>query len=577
MALLKDLIVNGSSRFIGDAYFQTIKEGVWNGTRLTKDYVPSTIVYTDAKNVITGTGADADSIVIQNTSSTNPKAWIVYKYSSTLLGRMGIGTISDTVTPYWIDKNSNSHIIYHDGNLPSNSATASKWANDTTIKVGNSEAKPLNADKKLEFTLAEIGAPDTWREITVNNESIGKNTLNIMANKTIEGNITTIDATNTWRTVMIGDNDIGSSTLSIVAGSGITVTGSDGTATIKVDDNCYEHWNSVYNWYTAMTQDDTDNTINTWNEVVKFLENYDENDTLNSLMNGKLSVTDITTATSSNKANILNGKAFYSVGAGLYANTTGAPKFDGDVKYYALTSVDAGIAFDTNGNFKILNESDGWYNVLTSDNSSISDSAIKINGSTINISTDKDSNNKSYLNYVKKNGDTMTGQLTIVPTGESSPLIIKGTEGKYARIGFYAGDKCTGFLGMPTANSSLLRYDNNGSGAYTILDTYTTNYVEKYSDGLQAQMKNNDNNKYGAKINDKIINLVENANALYTDNTSDNTDYLFAFTTVNTGYKKSFVHSDFKFKHTSDTKAVTLGGATFTYNSTTGALEITTL
>lgn len=34
MAILKDLIVNGASRFIGDAYFNTIKAGVWNGTAI---------------------------------------------------------------------------------------------------------------------------------------------------------------------------------------------------------------------------------------------------------------------------------------------------------------------------------------------------------------------------------------------------------------------------------------------------------------------------------------------------------------------------------------------------------------
>lgn len=32
MALLKDLIVTGASKFISDAYFNTIKAGTWNGS-----------------------------------------------------------------------------------------------------------------------------------------------------------------------------------------------------------------------------------------------------------------------------------------------------------------------------------------------------------------------------------------------------------------------------------------------------------------------------------------------------------------------------------------------------------------
>lgn len=38
MAILKDLIVNGSSRFIGDAYFNTIKAGTWNGNVIDVQY-----------------------------------------------------------------------------------------------------------------------------------------------------------------------------------------------------------------------------------------------------------------------------------------------------------------------------------------------------------------------------------------------------------------------------------------------------------------------------------------------------------------------------------------------------------
>lgn len=199
MALLKDLIVNGSSRFIGDAYFNTIKEGVWNGTRLGKDYVPSETVYTNTDNTIKGSAADKDVLSVVNQSTSTKKAWIAYKYGTTptLLGKLGIGTINSTVTPYWYD-GSKDHIIYHDGNLPTSFA---RWTNDASIQIGNSSVKNFNAGSVLQFTLSEIGVQNTWRDIRINNTSIGNNILNINATSTTENGITSFNVANTWRQV----------------------------------------------------------------------------------------------------------------------------------------------------------------------------------------------------------------------------------------------------------------------------------------------------------------------------------------------------------------------------------------
>lgn len=340
MALLKDLIVTGASRFLGDAYFKTIKEGIWNGTRLGKSYVPSQTVYVDANNIIYGSAADQDALTIRNQSTTNKKAWIKYVYSTsnTLLGKLGIGTINSTVTPYWTDSNSKDHIIYHDGNLPTKIAsatTADKLASDITLKIGD-KSQTFNGGSNTTYSLEDIGA-------------------------------------------------------------------------------------------------------------------------------------------------------------------------------------------------------------------------------------------------VKKIGDTMTGQLIIdySKNTTSSPLLIYSGNSTYTRILFHGTTSKTRWGGVGfTAANTLVRWDNNGSKSYQILDTSNSNYTSSYSTDLLTQTKS-DTSKYGAKINGKIINLVENSNALYTDNTSNGTNYLFAFTTTTTGYKKYFTHSDFKFNHTSTAKTVTLGNATFTYNSTTGALEIT--
>lgn len=67
MAILKDLIVNGAARFIGDAYFATIKSGVWNGSKITKDYLP-TFALTQTATSTADAGTNTWSIKFDGTS-----------------------------------------------------------------------------------------------------------------------------------------------------------------------------------------------------------------------------------------------------------------------------------------------------------------------------------------------------------------------------------------------------------------------------------------------------------------------------------------------------------------------------
>lgn len=57
----------------------------------------------------------------------------------------------------------------------------------------------------------------------------------------------------------------------------------DGISSVKVT-----HWDSAYDWYALMTtnEEDTDGIINKWNEVVDFLSNISQTDTLNGIING---------------------------------------------------------------------------------------------------------------------------------------------------------------------------------------------------------------------------------------------------------------------------------------------------
>ena len=57
----------------------------------------------------------------------------------------------------------------------------------------------------------------------------------------------------------------------------------DGISSVKVT-----HWDSAYNWYSLMTTDEetADGIINKWNEVVNFLANIAQTDTLSGIING---------------------------------------------------------------------------------------------------------------------------------------------------------------------------------------------------------------------------------------------------------------------------------------------------
>ena len=57
MAILKDLIVNGAARFIGDAYFNTIKAGTWNGDAISVTYGGTGLTSVASNKVLVGQGS----------------------------------------------------------------------------------------------------------------------------------------------------------------------------------------------------------------------------------------------------------------------------------------------------------------------------------------------------------------------------------------------------------------------------------------------------------------------------------------------------------------------------------------
>lgn len=98
----------------------------------------------------------------------------------------------------------------------------------------------------------------------------------------------------------------------------------DGISSTKVS-----HWNSAYDWYALMTTDEetADGIINKWNEVVSFLANIAQTDTLSGIVNGiNKSISDEVTRAkkaegvnasdiSTNKTNITTLQGYFTSGS----------------------------------------------------------------------------------------------------------------------------------------------------------------------------------------------------------------------------------------------------------------------
>ena len=93
MALLKDLIVQGASRFISDAYFATIKSGTWNGSTISVPYGGTGATSFTSGNALIGAGTGA--ITTKAVATANTASAIVARDAS---GNFSAGTITATLS-----------------------------------------------------------------------------------------------------------------------------------------------------------------------------------------------------------------------------------------------------------------------------------------------------------------------------------------------------------------------------------------------------------------------------------------------------------------------------------------------
>lgn len=243
-------------------------------------------------------------------------------------------------------------------------------------------------------------------------------------------------------------------------------------------------WTTASNFVSTITGKDTDDVINKWDEIVNFLEGIKDDNKLNTLLNSKLSVYELSDGT--NVGAIKNNGIYYST-TDVSSSTLIHSPFDNGFALINMTSYDEGddlvrsrLAFNAYGEIKVFNDRDqanttkSWYNVLTSKNSGINGSTITLNGQDITVYSSEDADAK----YVQKTGDTMSGSLTI-STENFGALVIKRNNSAGGAVIQFSGDSDAGvygYIGLDYQNKDkqLLRWKSDALTSYTILDTSST-------------------------------------------------------------------------------------------------------
>lgn len=241
-------------------------------------------------------------------------------------------------------------------------------------------------------------------------------------------------------------------------------------------------WNTAYNFVSNITGTDTDKVINKWEEIVNFLAGITEDNKLNTLLNSKLSVYEL--ANNTNVGTIKNNGIYYSTTDASSGTLINSP-FNTGFAFINMTSYDGGddlrrsrLAFNAFGEIKVsddrdqANTAETWYNVLTSKNSGINGSTIKLNGTSITVYSSGTADGR----YVKKSGDTMSGVLTIDTPNFGALTIKRNDDANGASIQFRGKSSVYGYIGLnnSTKDKQFQRWSSDASRIYTILDTSST-------------------------------------------------------------------------------------------------------
>ena len=194
--------------------------------------------------------------------------------------------------------------------------------------------------KKINELIALIGtkAVDVYKNIKVGNTTIvAKGVNDTLEFKLGNGIIITPNATN--KSLEFSINATGN--------QGINTSYSNNQLVVKIQDEYYNKWNAVYNWYISVTEEDTDNLINKWQEIVDFLNSIAEGtDILDEFVTRKTDQTIIGGKTFSKQiiSSVEQGTAPFSVASTTVVSKLNADLLDG----YNASGLFTNLSNDTN-------------------------------------------------------------------------------------------------------------------------------------------------------------------------------------------------------------------------------------
>lgn len=308
-----------------------------------------------------------------------------------------------------------------------NAINANIWTTPRTFTIGNT-SKSVDGSADVSWNLVDIGAAPNehihaWNSLT--------------HSSTIKNQAILTDGENKW----------------------------------KLQELNIDSWNNASAFVSTITEEDTDDVINKWNEIVNFLAGIKDDNTLNTLLNSKLSVYEL--ANNTDVSTLINNGIYYKTTTDTSLSHS---PFDKD-EFALLNITNSRLAFNSQGELKIFDggATESWHNVLTSKNSGIDadNSIITLNGQTIEV---PDSAALSDT-YVKKIGDTMSGTLTIETTNFGELVIQRSDDVNGASIQFRGKSSVYGYIGLNSTNKDkqLLRWGSDATkNPYIILDTSST-------------------------------------------------------------------------------------------------------
>lgn len=225
------------------------------------------------------------------------------------------------------------------------SAQADKWTTAHTFTIGNT-AKNVDGSGNVSWSLAEIGAAPNehthaWDSLT--HSSTTKNQA-ILTN-----------GENKW----------------------------------KLQELNIDSWNNASAFVSTITDKDTDDIINKWNEIVNFLADIKDDNTLNTLLNSKLSVYKL--ANNTDVSTLINNGIYYRTTS---TSLTNSP-FNNEFTLLNITNyqgnnnlIRSRLAFNSQGELKIFDERQGgtWNEVVTTNTGLLKYSRNNVNISSSNCS-----------------------------------------------------------------------------------------------------------------------------------------------------------------------------------------------